>query len=406
MARILVVMNAHALAHVSRPLEAAKILRDRGHEILFAGRGNYLGVAEKAGFEIASLPYISEEQLVEATRTQKLHKLFRIEQLEGFVDAELELYKRFKPDLVIVENRPTAITSAELAGIRSVGILNVHMSQYKEVPFNSLRNLARVGAGFPLKYTDRIENIIEGIFIDQTMMRDMAKLRRRFGLKKKHGFANEEGDFNLFPDIPEFSPVYKLPDNARYVGPLTWRNDLPPPACLGQIDEKKKCIYFTIGSSGLDELIENIQSYLPTDMPIIVATGAKSWDGDFDLPSNVYLEKYVNTETLLPRCDLVVCHGGNGTIYQALNQGVPVVGIAMHEEQLYGLKRVNFLELGKGFHIRKLRKQGYRVLGEAIQEVLRNEKYRRNAQHFQALLSQYHDSAERAADAIEDFLAH
>lgn len=399
-------MNAHALAHVSRLLEIAKVLRNRDHEIVFGGHGNYLEIAAKEEFEAVELPFIPVEQVVEATRSQRLDKLYKEEQISDYINAELEFYERFQPDLLLNDNRLTAVTSAELMGIKTVSIINVHITQYKEIPFNSIRNISRYGRYAPIKYLDLIENMIENFYIDILVMRDIAKLRRRFGLKKKYGFANEEGDVILLPDLPEFSPVTKLPDNAYYVGPITWHNDLPAPESLQQIDKSKKCIYFTIGSQGLEELIENVGMFSREDISIIIATGKTKRLADFSLPPNVFLEEFVNTDTVLPRCRLVVCHGGNGTIYQALSYGVPIVGIAMHEEQYYGLKRVNDLELGIGFHVKKLRKKGFQLLAKSVQEVLHNDKYRQNAQRFQKLILQNGDSAKKAADIIDDYIIH
>ena len=406
MAKILALMNAHALAHVSRPLEIAKVLRNRGHEIIFAGHGKYLEIASIDGFETIELPYISAEQVVEAVRTQRLDQLYREEQISEYIEAELTLYKRLHPDLVLIDNRPTAVTSAELMGIKTMSILNVHMSQHKAIPFHSFRNVSRLGAYVPFKYLDRIENIIESFFVNKLVMGDIGKLRRRSGLKKKFGFANEEGDVNLFPDLPEFNPVSKLANNAHYIGPLTWHNELPPPPSLKQLDDSQRCIYFTIGSEGLDELIENIALFSIEDIPIIIATGKMNKQSDYSLPDNVYFEEFVNTDTILPRCDLVVCHGGNGTIYQALSYGVPIVGIAMHEEQYYGLKRVNNLELGIGLHVRELRKSGFQLLAQAIKQVMQNAKYRQNAKRMQKLILQNGDSAKKAADIIDSCLAH
>lgn len=405
MAKILVLMNAHALAHVSRPLEVAKVLRSRGNEIIFGGHGKYLVIAEKDGFETIELPYISVEQVVEAVRTQRLDQLYKKEQIAEYINAELDCYKRVQPDLVILDNRPTAVTSAELAGIKTVSIVNVHMSQHKEIPFHSVRNVSRLGSRVPFKYLDRIENMIEGFFINKLVMGDIGKLRKSFGLKKKHGFANEEGDLNLFPDLPEFSPVVKKATNCHYVGPLTWHNDLPAPESLSQLSEGERCIYFTIGSEGLEDLIENMGEFLKVDVPIIVATGKPKEEVNFSVPPNVFLEEFVNADKVLPRCELVVCHGGNGTLYQAMAHGVPIIGIAMHEEQYYGLKRVNELGLGVGFHARELKKKGFKILFEAIKEVLENDRYKKNAQQFRELILQNGNSAEKAANIIEEFMA-
>ena len=42
MKRILVMPDGNWLAHTSRPFEIAKVLRDMGHEVIFAGEGPYM----------------------------------------------------------------------------------------------------------------------------------------------------------------------------------------------------------------------------------------------------------------------------------------------------------------------------------------------------------------------------
>lgn len=136
--KIIAIANAHALAHVSRLLEIAKILRLKGHEILFAGHGKYLKVAEGDDFPIRELPYISIEQVINAVRSQKLGDLYPYSQIKEYVEAELALYQEVSPDLVMIDNRPTARTSADKAGLKTVAVLNVHMSPYRKIPFFSL----------------------------------------------------------------------------------------------------------------------------------------------------------------------------------------------------------------------------------------------------------------------------
>ena len=166
MARILALMNAHSLAHVTRLIEIGKVLRSRGHEISFGGCGKYLRVASDDAFETIALPYISLDQMVSATRSQrKLGNLYKLDQIEGFIDAELELYSRLRPALILDDNRVTAVTSAELAEIKLVSIINVHITQYKDIPFYSLGNVCGLGRRAPFRYLDRIENLVENYFI-------------------------------------------------------------------------------------------------------------------------------------------------------------------------------------------------------------------------------------------------
>ena len=221
--KILAIPNAHALAHVSRLLEIAKILRERGHIVIFAGHGKYLKVAEWDGFTIHELPYIPVERLVEIVRSQRLWQLYPEKDLEEFIAAELQLYEKIRPDLVLLDNRPTARTSAEKAGLKTAAVLNVHMSNYRKIPFFSFNQL--VGkhlAGLDL--ADSVENSIEYRLYDYLVMKNLNRIRRKLGLKEIYAYEHEEGDIALLADIPEFNPISQLPPHAHFIGPLTWRN--------------------------------------------------------------------------------------------------------------------------------------------------------------------------------------
>ena len=398
--KILVLMNAHALAHVSRPLEVAKVLQKRGYEFLFAGHGKYLDIAAKEGFEIAEIPFIPQQQVVDAIRAQKLDQLYVEDQLEEYIAAELELYDQVSPDLLLIDDRATAFTSAEIAGLKSACIANVHMSRYRKIPFFSPR--VRLGGGPVTQAMEAIENQIEFFYYNKLVMSDMNKVRQKHGLKKKYGYGVEEGDMVMLPDIPEFSPCSPLPSNVHFIGPLTWHNDLPPPKAVSQLDPDKKCIYFTLGSAGLEDLISQLSVLADKDIQVVIAKGGSADSTSHELPKNMFIEDFVNTDALFPHCDLIVCHGGNGTIYQALAFGLPMVGIATHEEQNYGLKRLKALGLGMGFHTKQLEKEGMGLIVDAVDEVLTNDRYRKNAMHFKALLKDY-DAPTTAANLVDKF---
>lgn len=397
--KILAIANAHALAHVSRLAEVAKVLRQRGHELLFAGAGKYLPVAGWDGFATRELPYITVEQVVRAVRTQKLWELYREAELEGFIAAELALYADWRPDLVLIDNRPTARTSADIAGLPTAAVLNVHMSNYRAIPFFSYAQLAG-GRRLPgLALADRLENALECGIYDRLVMGGLNRLRRRHGLGRLRAYQHEEGDLALLADVPEFNPVRLLPAHARYIGPLTWHNTLPAPACLDRLDPQRPTAYFTLGSEGLEELVGQLGGLARQGIQIVVAAGAARL-AQTALPEGVYLEQYVNTELLLPHCDLVCCHGGNGTLYQALGHGLPAVVVATHAEQHYGGKRIRQLGLGEAMTLKQLRRAGMARLLDSVSRVLDAPQYRRRARAFAAHLRDVR-AAQRAADAIE-----
>ena len=399
--KIVALSNAHALAHVSRQLEIAKLLRQRGHELLFAGHGKYLETADRDGFATRKLPYITVEQVVRAVRSQKLWELYREPELQTFIDAELDLYQAFRPDLVMIDNRPTARASAEKAGLPTVAVLNVHRSNYRRIPFFSyVQSLGRDLPGLSL--ADRVENAIERQLYDRLVMGGLNKVRRRMGLPRRYAYEHEEGDLSLLADIPEFNPSEPLPEHLRYIGPLTWHNDLPAPGCLERLDPERPVAYFTLGSEGLDELVDQLAVLTRRGIQIVVATGAADLPARLNPPADVFLEQYVNTDALLPHCDLVCCHGGNGTLYQALGHGLPCVVVATHAEQHYGGKRIHQLGLGRAMTLKQVRRRGIETLVESVRQVLETPAYRQSAQTFAAHLQDW-NGPELAADAIEAF---
>ena len=402
--KIAAIANANALAHISRLLELAKVLRSRGHEILFAGFGEYLKIAEQHGFPTRELPYISRQQLVNAIRSQKnLGDLYQYAQLKEFVEAELALYEEFNPDLVMIDNRPTARISAEKAGLKTVAVLNVHMSPYRKIPFYSLcYRLNPAWAKWLAAPVDRVENAIESFFYDRVVVRDLNRLRRDLGLKRLYSYAHEEGDLAFLADVPEFNPVRNLSPHVRFVGPLTWHNDLPPPACLAQLEEGRKTVYFSLGSDSLEELAEHFGVLTERGLQIVVACGkTERVIGQNTIP-HVFFEEYVNTDSLLPECDIVCCHGGNGTLYQALAFGLPIVAVATHAEQYYGARRIQQLGLGRVLTLKNVNQEGVGLLLKTVLHVLEEPGYRAKAQVFSQKLQGW-NGAEQAATAIENF---
>ena len=401
--KLLALPNAHALAHVSRLLEIAKVLRTRGHEVIFAGHGRYLQVAGWDGFETRELPYMSVEQVVRAVRSGRLWEVYREDQLKQFIAAELTLYEDVRPDLVLLDNRPSARTSAEQAGLKTVAVVNVHLTPYRRIPFFSLGNV--LGSSFPgIALADRVENASENFFYDWLVMGGLNRIRKRRGLARLYGYAHEEGDQSLLADLPEFSPVRALPPHARYVGPLTWHNTLPAPACLAQLELGKPTVYFALGSESLEDLIPQLGILAREGIQVVVATGATPVDAAQITIKGVFLERYINTDALLPHCSLVCCHGGNGTLYQALAYGLPTVVVATHQEQYYGGKRIQQLGLGKTLTLKAVKNRGFGLVADALRQVLDEPAYRTRAQAFSGHFTGW-NSAERAADAVEGRVA-
>lgn len=60
-------------------------------------------------------------------------------------------------------------------------------------------------------------------------------------------------------------------------------------------------------------------------------------------PANVHVERYVPQAVLLPHCDLVVSHGGSGSVLGALAHGLPMVLLPMGADQPLNAERCEAL---------------------------------------------------------------
>jgi UDP:flavonoid glycosyltransferase YjiC (YdhE family) len=93
----------------------------------------------------------------------------------------------------------------------------------------------------------------------------------------------------------------------------------------------------------------------------------------------VHIERQVPQATILPHCDLVVSHGGSGSVLGALTHGVPMVLLPLGADQPLNAARCETLGVA-----RILDAVGATPLmvREAMSRVLDDPAYRRAAEGF------------------------
>ena len=117
-------------------------------------------------------------------------------------------------------------------------------------------------------------------------------------------------------------------------------------------------------------------------------------------PENIFVAELAPGSKFLEKSDLVVCQGGNGTIYQAMSMGVPIIGIPAIHDQEFNLNRVEALGLGIQLSERKFKPKH---LTDAVNRILNDEKYKRKAVEFKEVLSSY-NGPNAGAELIDDFI--
>lgn len=117
-------------------------------------------------------------------------------------------------------------------------------------------------------------------------------------------------------------------------------------------------------------------------------------------PPNVRIERYIPQSLLLPRCDLVVTHGGSGTVMAALANGLPLVVVPLGADQPENAARCAALGVGEPLAAEALTPAAVRT---AVRTVLGDAAYRRNAQQLQREVRAL-PGPEHAVTLLEDLI--
>jgi MGT family glycosyltransferase len=160
-------------------------------------------------------------------------------------------------------------------------------------------------------------------------------------------------DLALVAMTDEFDPWPLRPTNVVHVGPLfeeaeselawddPWLHERPGPIVVVSLSTQYM---------HQERTLRRILAALGT-MPVrvIVTTGYELERDDFEPSPDTLVRGYVPHRALLPHADLVVTHGGMGTIMAAFACGIPLVCVPLGRDQPGNARRV--VELGAGIAV-------------------------------------------------------
>ncbi len=177
-------------------------------------------------------------------------------------------------------------------------------------------------------------------------------IRAEHSLPPDPGLAMPTRDLVVSPFPPSFrDPAFPLPENAISIRPNPGRM-LPgsAPGWLSHLPDRPT-VYFTLGTIFNQEsgdLFDRVLAGLRELPATVVVTLGRNLDPERfgPQPENVHLERYVPQSVLLPHCDLVVNHGGSGSVIGALAHGLPLVVLPMGADQLPNAQRCEQLGVG------------------------------------------------------------
>jgi MGT family glycosyltransferase len=223
--------------------------------------------------------------------------------------------------------------------------------------------------------------IAAGGFVEPELIAEpLALLRSEYGLTDD-GLAMLHRHLTLVPVPPSFrNPLDPLPSTAHHVRPAVIDKDEGfsrpvPPA------KRPPTVYFTLGTIFHQEsgdLFQRVLSGLTGLVAEIVVTVGNEID-PAELgpqPPNVRIERFIPAGEILSRCDLVVSHGGSGTVVGALAFGVPQVVLPIGADQPLNADRCH--DLGVAAVLNASTDSG-QTIAEAARTVLEDRSYRLRA---------------------------
>ena len=399
------------LSSVTRQIMCARAFQERGFSVCFAGQGEYLDMAAKEGFQVYELLSMDTKRFLNRLRSieKRFSSLLQFAQwawkeidLERFVQQEVSLFKRIKPRMIISEERVTAVLSARITRLPHASLRNAYRTPYSVFP---LMDFSGTMVGRVIPDPGHAQTRLLKVFSRPFLWR-MNRILRAHGIRKPMGFDDyiASDDLVFLCDVPEFSPAGILPSTHHYVGPLFWEGGGNRPDWLKKLSSSEKVIYISLGSTGTPELLDVIIRALKGKGYTLVVTFGRSLSADERAAwgEGVFSERFLDPQSILEKASAVLCHAGNGTIYQALANGVPVVGIPTHLEQRFNAQRLEALGLGREIDL-KLLKASPELLLHALEDFQNDRFMQESIRRFQRRIQGFH-APQRIVELTEAFL--
>ncbi len=324
--KFLLVPGNNSLSHVAKCLAIVDELQARGHEAAVAVSRRHSPFLQKLSVNHAVLPDIQEN---DESGFPSVEWFRNPQHIVNCINAEVELLRQFKPDRVLGVFRFTLKASAQLAGIPYDALIcGCMLPDSKEVlgfaDHEPGRDMQRIILDGFFRYAgSRLDDALNTLGLDKTNS-DIRK--------------NLMGERTYLWDFPEFSPL-PAGDGILHVGPLSWNKWPYDPIDLGFVvngSDPLAVVAFgtcTVCRASMERILRVLvgMGY----RVLLAAGGQKELLGILPDVAQVMTFTYAPLHAILPHASLLVTHGGQLTVFEALQNEVPVVVMPFQPEQAH-----------------------------------------------------------------------
>ncbi len=338
---IVLVFPFNLLSHYLRCLQLADAIRD-DYDIYFARSDKYESWVEKAGFNTFSCDTFDPEWVMDCAKKFDFSWINERD-LERILESQVACIRQLRPVAVLGDTAPTLKMAAEATRTPCFSLMNGYMTKY----YKFVRKIAKAhpAAQFEEKLPPQLFEFMVKTgetFAFKQVHKPFKRLRKKQGLSKQRSYLDElEGDYNLICDLPVLFPQKNLPDNYLFLGPLFYRGNEKEHEIERFVDNGKYNILVSMGSSGDLEELAFLQNPDFANFNIVVAGDT---NGVLTGP-HILSKPFLNSSAIMSKMDLVFSHAGNGSIYQSLAFGVPLICKTSIFEQEWNLQGLAHLHL-------------------------------------------------------------
>jgi MGT family glycosyltransferase len=382
--------------HAFPMLALGKALVERGHEVHFETWKRWREHAEAVGIQFADAPEYQVFPTPSAKHLKPYAAAVKAARETG------EMVARIAPDVAVADiMTPAASLAAEVAGV-PVATLVPHVNPHMAPGFP----IYSIGARLPrTRVGARFWGAAARRFVEPALEQGRDQFnesRRRLGLPPvPYVHTGLSRELTLVATFPQLEYPREWPSWARVVGPLMWEppgEKVDPPPGDGPV-------VLVAPSTAQDRehrlLRATLAGLAPEPVRVIATWNGREPDPPIEAPANAVLVPWLSYSQTMPACDLVVCHGGHGTLVRALTNGLPVVVCPAGGDMAENAARVDWAGLG----VRLPRRWATpRAVRAAVGRALGERRIRERAEAV-ARWAADHDGGARAVDELEAWAA-
>jgi MGT family glycosyltransferase len=377
--------------HAFPMIALGRALVARGHDVTLQTWARWRDHVEAEGMSFATAP----EYQVFPQGPEPL------DFYEAVVHATLDtrpLVRELRPHAVVADILTLApALAAELEGVpRATLIPHVHPHSARDFPIYSLgarMPRSRLGRAFWQRAQRQVER---GLELGRSELNDA---RARVGLPAQpyvHGGLSRE--LTLVATFPQLEYPRTWNEYEHVVGPLMWE----PPTAEVELPPGDDPLVLIAPSTAQDSrhtmLSAALRGLAGTPVRILGTWNRRLPPHPLPVPENARLVDWVSYARTMPRCDVVVCHAGHGTLVRALSSGCAVVACPAIGDMNENAARLDWC--GAGVRVPR-RFVTPRVLRLAVERALDDPSIGARARELRDW-ARTHDAGATAARLVED----